>query len=281
MTRVKKKGIPILLYFLATTLLLVSCKEETKKTKEWRLDHEIHISENLTPFGIANYKRGVFISDTTQDRVIMIDTFAFSFYDDVSITDPGYINTSINRCYIPSLTLDSVYVYKGGISHIFVGEEPFDTPTAAVGYRVDSYIIVDQMNNRVVRRVADDYNYIGQDVPDEYKLNMPSNMQIYGDSVIIVDSGNKRMAIYDNQGHFFSSFGENENYKWPTGITMDETRYFVSDPELNIINSYTLDGEFIETLPQFYDEPNDINFFEGRLYVANRKGTNVTILKEF
>ncbi|MDJ0756986.1 MAG: TIGR03663 family protein [Ardenticatenaceae bacterium] len=89
----------------------------------------------------------------------------------------------------------------------------------------------------------------------EGALLRPRNMAVAPDGMLYVaDSGNHRIAIFDESGNFVSEFGEfgqeagmlNE----PWGIAVDETHVYIADTWNHRVQKFTRDGEWVSIIGQ-------------------------------
>jgi len=109
-------------------------------------------------------------------------------------------------------------------------------------------------------------------------------------NVYILDSGNYRVQVMDEDGDFLYKWGsrgkEEGEFEDPVSLSIDPERKFVYilDREKRVVNKFELDGEFIETFGEKgirkgeFDDPLDLTVdFQGYIYVL--EGRRRTILK--
>jgi DNA-binding beta-propeller fold protein YncE len=85
----------------------------------------------------------------------------------------------------------------------------------------------------------------GGDQPGEFRL--PGQVVVNGGELFVVDAGNARIQILDTAGHFRRAinlpYADNR-----TGLAVDDQgNVYVSDPELNQIQVFSHEGQWIYT----------------------------------
>jgi DNA-binding beta-propeller fold protein YncE len=120
--------------------------------------------------------------------------------------------------------------------------------------------------------------------PGDFKY--PKRIVIAGDEIFVLDSGNSRLQILDLGGHY------RREIKFPelsadAGLALDDRKnIYVSDLQINAINVFNYDGQFLYrfgrsgTKPGEFDEPSGLWVEPGnRLYVADTKNKRVQLFQ--
>ena len=238
--------------------------------------------ENARPYGIANFKHYLAISDPSENRVVLFDTLDYSILVDLDIDEPGLIKVKKSTLVVPSLATDSVYYFKGyGIRNLS-NFEPMVDPSGVDVERVDHWAFVDQGNNRVLFQNAPKgiQHIFGEQSSSEFKLKDPTNVLLLDTLICVVDTGNKRVQVYTESGNFYSSISNNNSWINPTGISNEEDTLYISDPAANRIDLFTVQGEYLETIFTHLSGPTDLNYYESKLFIANNEDSTITVLKE-
>ena len=85
------------------------------------------------------------------------------------------------------------------------------------------------------------------------EFNYPHGITFYNNNIIVSDSGNHRIQIFDDQGHYLDQFGEkgklNHQLDLPIGLSIDsDGNIIVADSNNKSIKIFTLDGQFLRTI---------------------------------
>ena len=92
-----------------------------------------------------------------------------------------------------------------------------------------------------------------------------------GNSIYVSDTGNKRIQVIDLEGNFEKSIGESI-VQLPTGMTTDQDVLFVLDRSLHKIFLFSIQGNLLYALESELNDPRDLYFIEGELYVSDSNG---------
>ena len=160
-------------------------------------------------------------------------------------------------------------------------ENPYMRDIQAAAYDDDFFYFTDNLNQRVVkleanlgtydRTIAEKGTGEGQ-VIDPKGINLDRQGRIY-----VVDSGNDRVQVFENNGTFIRSFGSSDIFVRPWGVAVaDDGTVFVSDADLDKIFVFdgvgNLTGSWGESgsLGHELDNPCSLQIGpEGDLYVAD------------
>ena len=120
-----------LLSIIVLSIHLTSCRNEaslnssqTESSNEnaivdkyensnWALVKRFKFEDDCRPYGIANFKNYLAISDSSNDRIVLFDTLDHSILVDLELEDPGFIKVKKSTLVVPSASKDSIYYFKG------------------------------------------------------------------------------------------------------------------------------------------------------------------------
>ena len=265
---------------LLLIICLQSCANETDNSS-WSIYTYYDLPKNFTPVGIANFRNYLIVSDSSKNRVVMIDWVRNKIEYDLEVKKPVYVNVRNSRMLIPSFTDDSIYVFRGSYLYSMHSFDPLNQPTGIEAFAKENYFMVDQGNHRVLYKYGHEFDLVvGGKGKAEGQFNYPSNILFWGIHFYVVDSGNKRVQVFSELGDFLFSFGEKEELIWPTGITHNDDNIFISDMPSRRILVYDKKGNLVETIRKEKFQPSDISFFEKRLYIADQRKNRVMVLHQ-
>ncbi|NNE27358.1 MAG: hypothetical protein HKN09_10990 [Saprospiraceae bacterium] len=284
---------------LLVTIILIhaACNNTGSNSEEKNLDHEATAMpptnsnwqlvkrftfEDCTPYGISNFDRNIVVSDTRGNRIVFFDTLDHSIFLDLERARPGFIKIRRSTLLTPSMKMDSIYAFKGKGFMALENFAPMNHPTGVDGYRIDHWAFVDNGNNRVLFQNAlkGIQHIFGKAKGSDFRLSDPQNVLIIDDLIYVVDSGNRRIQIFGEDGQFHGSINNGDNWIYPTGISNEVDTLYVSDAEANRIDLFTIQGKYLESITTGIDGPTDLNYYQGKLFVANNNDKTISIFKE-
>lgn len=284
-----KSKYSILLCYIAT-ILFYSCQNntaltvtvDTKKGLEynnWIIDKSYHI-DGIDGTGICALNEFIFLSDTSQNIVISYDTLQNSLDTIAHELKVCYMNQKKSKVIMPVYDRDSVFVYRGDPNYYkFSLPITLNNPTSFDGLSIHDFALVDQSNDRFIINNKKEYITIGEKGDEDGQFDTPTSVCLHSNKYYVIDSGNKRIQIFDKLGNFISSFGENDDLLSPTGITSDRINLYISDTDKNQILIYNGNGELQDSIEQLVYYPSDVYSYKDKLYVSNKKEQTITVLK--
>jgi len=239
---------------------------------EWELV-ATHTIENAELSGVAVVDGKLLLySDTTNSSVKMLDLDSGIEHRVLENGKVIYLHQRVARVIMPIFDWDSVFVYRGTPKlHKLYTQIPLSSPTGFDGFRIDDWTIVDRGNNRLVHNRGKEYRTIGGPGSGPGEFRDPSCLMYLGNSFYVTDTGNKRVQAYSAAGTYLTSFGQGELLQ-PGGLATDGYLLFVCDEELNKIFVYNQDGKLFYKLDKDIEDPRDIYFAGGKLYVTDARG---------
>ncbi|MBU0586494.1 hypothetical protein KJ780_03210 [Candidatus Micrarchaeota archaeon] len=110
------------------------------------------------------------------------------------------------------------------------------------------------------------------------QFKKPEDLQIFNDTVYVVNSENLRVDVLTTNFTYLSSFGEGFGgilLGKPTGIYVTEDYFFLSDPEFNQLVIYTKD--YYPIFVYNITNPRDAEIMNGTLYISQGIEGTITI----
>ena len=220
------------------------------------------------PFDVASCDGRVYVSDTVARTVMVFDVPARDFFE-VGVEEPGVLGQPLGvntddacNLYVADGRSGKINIYdaKGGFLRALGGEDDFNrlSHVAVTGdgsrvFGVDTGG-VDTREHRV--RVYDGVtgehlHDIGTRGSGDGELNLARDAEIGPDGLLyVVDGGNFRIQVFDQQGNFVRKFGDigrqTGQFSRPKGIAVDpEGRVFVSDAAFGNFQIFTADGQLL------------------------------------
>ena len=158
----------------------------------------------------------------------------------------------IDRSSRTVLIYDSAGKFSGYLGKLSGGESYFESPAGITIDRITGRIYVsDTLRHMII--IMDNRGQLlgkigkrgGGDQPGEFRL--PGQVVVNGGELFVVDAGNARIQILDTAGHFRRAinlpYADNR-----TGLAVDDQgNVYVSDPELNQIQVFSHEGQWIYT----------------------------------
>ncbi len=205
----------------------------------------------------------VFVADPAAKAVHVFD-FSHSKYSrlvgvggdavtPVALAVDGHDNLYVaDRSSRTVLIYDSAGKFSGYVGRLSGGESYFESPAGITIDRATGRIYVsDTLRHMVI--IMDDRGQLiakigkrgGGKQSGEFKL--PGQLVVGGGELIVLDTGNTRIQIFDTGGHFrrtiYLAYADNR-----TGLALDDQgNIYVSDPALNQIQVYSHDGQLLYT----------------------------------
>ena len=259
------------LFVFLLFLVLVSCKDEPQvsriKNENFQLKQAIDLGD-FTPLGVAKFKHYLFISDTINEVVLRYNS-QNDVMDTIFNGKAGYITCENSRAVLPDLDSNRIRLYRGepNLYNLKVNAD-LVRPISFTAKRVDDFFLLDQSQNLIIKNDRGVYSAIdGKDVSD--RLIMPSMVVLFKNQLLVSDTGNKRIMVYDNTGVFQFSFGE-DILERPTGIATNGELIFVCDTVKKEILIFNNMGEYQFSFNGGLADPTAV-FSEGNLLVVSDK----------
>lgn len=191
-----------------------------------------------------------------------------------------------------SYTWDMMFIDKWGKAGGAPGEfrEPRGVAIDASGH----VIVADALNHRIQKTAVGTTSFLerpgvpilafGTRGKGEGELETPTGVAVdAAGNIVVVDTDNHRVQVYDPQGKFLSGFGKQGNgngeFYRPSHIKIDpKGRIFVSDTGNNRIQLFDAKGKYLSSIgsvgskPGLFAEPKGIALDQaGNLWVVDRR----------
>ncbi|UCH46590.1 MAG: 6-bladed beta-propeller [Betaproteobacteria bacterium] len=287
-------------------MTLVSSTQVTADKKDsWRemITGEIKRGEGFVkPFDVSVCRGTVYVSDTVRRRVLVFDFPARRFYR-IGDDEPGALYKPLGlatdaqcRLYVADASLQRVMIYEksgafvnavGGpdwfrfLSHLTVnsdGSRVYAVDTGGVSSQEHRIRVFDAVSGEHLRD-------IGTRGTDEGQFNLPRDVELSADGKLyIVDGGNFRVQILDENGAFVRTFGslgaQFGQFSRPKGIAADPAgNIYVSDTAFGNFQIFNTEGQLLlfvggrsnQPGPARYSLPAGIDVDEdGRVYFVDQ-----------
>ena len=303
-------------YYEMTLLHSAQLKEQSDKLS-WR---EIMTGEKegagsteglSKPYDVTACGGRVYISDTVRRQVAVFD-FNNRSYSVIGQKEPGILRKPLGldsdkdcNLYVADITQNSVMVYdsKGQFIQAIGSSEWFHrlshvavNPQGTRIYAVDTGgVQTEEHRVRVFDTQSGEHLHdIGTRGREQGEFNLPKDIDIGSDGkVYVVDSGNFRVQVFDQDGSFIKTFGTVGNrtgqFARPKGIAIDaEGNIYVADTSLGNFQIFNADGELLlyvgertnENKPAGYMLPSGIDVdSDGRIYFVDQFYRKVDVFR--
>jgi len=220
------------------------------------------------PFGVTVHQGRVFVSDTVRRQVFVFDVPEARFFE-IGTEVPGELAKPMGldvdlqgNLYVCDAALKQVLMYDrdGNYLRRFGEPEMFDRPAGlAVDPSGDRIFVVDTggvSSNRHQVSVIDTksgklLHTISRRGNGEGELNLPRDAALDGDgNLYVVDGGNFRVQVFNQQGDFIRSFGDigrrGGQFSRPKGIGVDKDgNIYVADTAFGNFQIFNPEGQLL------------------------------------
>ncbi|MFC7356658.1 NHL repeat-containing protein [Jejudonia soesokkakensis] len=261
--------------FIATTLMLFSCKEEPKS---WQHSKTILV-EGVNPIGIAHTPNGIWLSDGDHNRVVRIDENGNVEESIDSLDRPMHISSDGYEISIPQYGNDVILRWKENIVKEMAIEDSLDAP-AGIWRTGEETAIADFYNNRILYS-KDNLEWIsfGKEGKAEGDFYYPTDVQITKDAIWVADAYNNRVQVFDKSGNFQKVIGVDQKMNAATGIFVSETALFVTDFENDRVLVFDHEGTLLQEIKEHIAKPTDLILIDSKLYVANYRTSELNVFE--
>ena len=255
----------------------VSATVDFPLQENWVLESEFTI-DDVVPSSVAYLAPDVYVSDTLQKLVLRYSLDGSRKDTIITGEKVGQLNQRVSRLIMPMIEKDTIFVYRG-IRKFMKMEIPIkmNRPFAFDGYRIDDFVLVDQRNHRFFRRNGTEDRTIGKYGSGDAEFIAPQGILMVNGRVYVSDTGNNRLSIFDSDGTFITQADIN-GLRYPTSLTSDGNYIFLLDTGASCIRILSPSGDQLYTLTDHFENPTDIYFNDGRLYISDTKGATIKIL---
>ena len=239
----------------------------------WKLNREIKLTD-ITPLGLVADNRGLWVSDVTGNRVVLLDFNGKILTVVDNLERPMHIALHHDTIYVPEYTNDSITaIGQYGVVPIPIAEM-LDGP-AGIAADDNTLAIADFYNNRILLKKNDRLYRLGKEGHNAGELYYPTDVAFYHGKIYVADAYNNRVQVFDEAGQSLQIIGDGDGIQVATGITVDEQSVFVTDFEGNRILIYDLEGALRYILYDSLNKPTDLVVYQNKLYVANYGGNSI------
>ncbi len=254
------------------------------------------------PMAVAVQGKRIYVSDSRNSRIQVFDydgkpLFMFGSYGQ----GPGQFRfpygialDGAGRIYVADLyngnisVFDSTGAFQGYFAEGEFRVENNILPRPAGLYIYDNHLFVtDVGRHKVMAFTLDGNKVFGK---GDGELNSPNAVAVTADRIYVVDTGNDRVAVYDRQGNFVSTFNGSPDGKGapsfvnPRGIGISEGLVYLVSNLTNQVQVFKSTGErvFIFGEPgrdeKQFSLPNGLFIDDqGRIYITDTVNQRVAV----
>lgn len=263
------------------------------------------------PFGVTVHQGRVFVSDTVRRQVFGFDVREGRFLE-IGIQSPGELSKpmgidvdSQGNLYVCDASFKQVLMFDrdGNYLRRFGEPEMFDRPaglavdpsgkrifvvdTGGVSSNRHQVTVIDTGTGEVIRIIAKRGNGDGE-------LNLPRDATIAADgNLYIVDGGNFRVQVFNQQGDFVKSFGgigrRSGQFSRPKGIGSDKNgNIYVADTAFGNFQIFNSQGQLLLAVGSRSSIPGPASFMlpaglavdeDGRIYMVDQYFKKVDVFR--
>ena len=263
------------------------------------------------PYDVTACGGRVYISDTVRRQVAVFDVNNRSYFT-IGKKEPGILRKPLGldsdadcNIYVADTTLNSVMVYdsKGQFIRALGGKEWFHrlshvaiNPQGTRVYAVDTGGVQTEAHRiRVFDTQSGEHLHdIGTRGTEQGQFNLPKDIDIGTDGkVFVVDSGNFRVQVFDQEGTFIRTFGTVGNrsgqFARPKGVATDpDGNIYVADTSFANFQIFSAEGRLLmhigersdDNKPAGYMLPSGIDVdADGRIYFVDQFYRKVDVFR--
>lgn len=300
-------------YYERTITGSADVKEEDSESRLRRMLTGERTSSQVfgKPYDVAACQGSVFVTDTVNRFVFAFDFPSHSFFE-IGTSGPGQLlkPLGINKdkqcnVYVVDTQQKYVFVYDKGGNFLrkLGGPEWFSKPShVSVSPDSAKVFVVDTggvsteehrvrvFDNRSGEHLVD----IGTRGREEGQLNLPRDVEVGADGLVyVVDGGNFRIQVFQQDGAFVRSFGKvgtrYGQFARPKGIALDpQGRVYVGDAAFGNFQIFEPEGGLLlfvgrrgeKYAPANFMLPNGIDVDEdGRVYFVDQFFSKVDVFR--
>lgn len=256
-------------------IVLVSCKQE-QKIMEWQLANTMEL-EGINPIGIAQDTEGIWLSDGDHHRVVHIDDNGKVLSRVDSLDRPMHIATQDGKVYIPQYGNDQIAIRDADKLMPMVVGDSLDAP-AGIAVVGNTIAIADFYNHRIVwTNNGTDWSSFGKEGNAHGEFYYPTDVHLTDDKIYVADAYNNRVQVFDRQGNFMNTIGEDQKMNAATGLYVEDDSVFVTDFENNRVLVFDPEGNLKQEIKNGIAKPTDILIRNGQLIVTNYKDSSLSL----
>ncbi len=263
------------------------------------------------PFGVTVHQGRVFVSDTVRRQVFVFDVPEARYFE-IGTQSPGELSKPMGldvdlqgNLYVCDAALKQVLMYDRDGSYLrrFGEPEMFDRPAGlTVDSSGDRIFVVDTggvSSNRHQVSVIDTksgelLHTISRRGNGEGELNLPRDATLAKDgNLYVVDGGNFRVQVFNQQGDFIKSFGDigrrGGQFSRPKGIGVDKNgNIYVADTAFGNFQIFNPEGQLLLAVGSRNSTPGPAKFMlpagltvdeDGRIYMVDQFFKKVDVFR--
>jgi DNA-binding beta-propeller fold protein YncE len=238
------------------------------------------------PQGIAVSGNLVYVSDSGNDRIQVIDAEEGTFIDTwgskgsgtdeldapqgIAVSDGLVYVADSGNARIQVIATDVGFISNWGRSGSGNGEFGIPQGIAVSGglvYVADSGNAQDDSGNARIQIFDAEGNFMftwQSKGPGDDEFDSPQGIAVNGDFVYVADGRNHRIQVFTAEGEFIRTWGragsEKGEFNFPTGVAVSGDSVYVADASNDRIQVFNAKGKFIRSWGRAGSEKGEFNF---------------------
>lgn len=236
-------------------------------------DDEEEFYTIVKPYGIAMHDGKVYVCDTQQKAVAVLDIVnrRFSF---IGLGPSGKLRKPINvyvdddgKKYVTDTGWSKVLIYDENDRYYGAIGAPEKLKPASVLVMGDEILITDRLEGEIEIWDKNTLQYkgaLGEAIGEEVSLDRPLGLTADDQkNLYVVESMGFKITVFDEEGHLLRSFGEVGDgagyFARPRGIAVDrEGRIYVVDAAFANVQVFDSEGTVLTFIGRSGNEPGDL-----------------------
>ncbi len=267
------KGFLNLAMIIVIVLTISSCGPNVL----WEFERDIELTD-VSPNGIAIIGDDIWIADTDNNRMVVIDDVGNIKREIIDIDRPMHIAQVNGKPLVSEYGSDVINILDGDQRDTLVIQAELDAPASA-DMSGNKIAIADFYNHRVIVVENGKEMQIGKkgDAPGEF--HYPTDVQFFNDQLYVADAYNHRVQVFDGNGKHLNTIGGDQGMNAATGIYVTADYIIVTDFENDRVLTFSQEGELVDLMDEGFLRPTDVLVHGDKLYVLNFKGKFISIFK--
>lgn len=268
-------------FFFFIFLLTFSCKTDSNDQKSWHYTRSYPVS-NINPISISGDPSNLFVSSGARTEIHKFNYDGGLIEAIKNIRKPKYINilNPGELLVAESAAHVATMVVNQNSIHTIPTNEYLDTPYGVSGAG-NSLAITDYFRNKIYYNKGGQILSFGKPGIGDSEFNGPTDIQLQNNKIYVCDSRNNRVQVFDDNGKFLMTVGEDDQIKTASGLFVTADEIVVTDYTGNRVLIYDQKGKLKQSLTEHFDQPSDV-FIRGReMFVVNYFSNTIEVFTKF
>ncbi len=259
------KEMKIRISLLLFVVVVISCKPDVQS---WKLENSIEL-DGISPLGISFLEDKMWISDSDNNRLVLLDGQG-KIQDEIpNIQRPMHICAIQNGLLIPEFGSDQMLRWGYGRLDTLKFGYDLDAPASVAAYQSER-AVADFYNHRILFYNGSTWLSIGKEGKGNGEFYYPTDIQITEKEIIVADAYNNRVQVLDKEGNFIRMFGQDLGMNAATGIYKNNEELFITDFENDRVLVLDTLGKLKQEILEL-SNPVDATIHRDTLYILNYK----------